>query len=123
MHGDAAGRERPLGVHAHDGRMVFLREHKNVAQWGLRRIRCVRNDECPHREPVHQAQHAVDMIVMRMREHEQVEAPVPLCEQLARREVTRILRGGAAAAIHHGAGPSAGKHNALPLADIERRHG
>ena len=72
---------------------------------------------------MHQAQHAVDMIVMRMREHEQVEAPVPLCEQLARREVARILHGGAAAAVHHGTGPSAGKHDALPLTDIERRHG
>ena len=123
MHGDAAGRDRPLGVHAHDGRVVFLRKHKNVAQRSLRCVCSGRNDQGTHREPVHQAQHAVDMIVMRMREHEQVEAPVPLREQLARREVTRILRGGAAAAVHHGAGPPTGKHDALPLTDIKRRHG
>ena len=103
--------------------MVRLRERKNVALRSLRCVCCGRNDQGTHREPVHQAQHTVDMIVMRMREHEQVEAPVSLCEQLVRREITRILHSGAAAAVHHGAELSTGKHDALPLADIERRHG
>lgn len=122
-HGDAAGRDRLLRVHAHNGRMVRLRERENVAQRGLRDIRSGRDDQCAHRKPVHQAQHAVDMIVVRVREHEQVKAPVPLREQLARREVARIFRRRAAAAVHYGAGSPAGKHDTLPLTDIERRHG
>ena len=120
-HRNAPRRERLLHIHAHNRRAVLRGKGENIAQGRFGRVRLCRDRKRPHRQPVHQAQHAVNMVIMRMREHKQIQTAVPLRKQLVRSDVARILHGGAAAAIDHHAAAPARKDDALPLTDVERR--